>query len=157
AAAFHRAQAANGVETNRNLGLAKLYDQIGAKRLLTTDVHGNVAVDAQRFPELAQVDAKLAAGQTRVDQILRDYGLMSDEGLAARRDLPGQIRRAGGEGPTPVYEQATLTPAQAHARLAELDAQHQAMLERIVPEVSPYGGNISRTEQLRRNYENSRV
>lgn len=157
AEAFHAAQAANGVGVKANNALASLYKQVKDNGLLTTNAAGDVVVNADKYPELAQLDAKLAAGQTQVDQILKDYGLMSEEGLAARRDLPGQIRRAGAPGAEPVFAQPRLTLPEAQARLAELDNKHQAMLEKIVPEVSPYGGDISRAEQLRRNTMNGRI
>lgn len=48
-----------------------------------------------------------------------------------------------------------MTSEQAQARLAELDRQHAALVQKIVPEVSPYGpqlpGTAARAEQRYRN------
>lgn len=50
-----------------------------------------------------------------------------------------------------------LSEADAKARLAQLDTQHDALAAKIVPEVSRYGGDLSRREQLARNYDNSKL
>lgn len=38
-----------------------------------------------------------------------------------------------------------------NARLADIDRTYKRAIDKIIPEVSPYGGKLSRTEQLRRN------
>ena len=40
----------------------------------------------------------------------------------------------------------------AQVRLAHLDKQYEALLGNVIPHVSPYGGDLSRAEQLRRNF-----
>jgi hypothetical protein len=83
-----------------------------------------------------------------VDAVALRDELRPLEKRAPRRD--GGVersRQAGGH----------MTEAEAQARLAELDKQHQSILEKLVPEVSPYGretniyGKTFDREQLRRN------
>jgi hypothetical protein len=157
AAAFHLAQAEKGIAPEANAELAHVYETVSSRGLLHQDAAGNVVVNADAHPTLAALDQLLAKGSAEREAILSESGQMSPEGLQARLDLPGQIRRAGAPGPEPLLAQRALTQTQAQAQLVDLDARYQALLEKIVPEVSPYGGNLSRAEQLRRNFENSRA
>ncbi|MFL5914123.1 MAG: hypothetical protein ACJ752_00590 [Gaiellaceae bacterium] len=145
AAAFHRSQAVAGVNPKVNHRLAGLYEHIGKNGMLRQDEHGNVHVNAEKFPKLAEADAALAHAQRDAERIVHEHGLMSEEGQRARIDAPAAIRAGRGD------------VAAAQARLAELDHAYENLLHSIVPEVSPYGGTLSRAEQLRRNFENSRA
>ncbi|HET8894444.1 MAG TPA: hypothetical protein VFM96_10150 [Gaiellaceae bacterium] len=95
AAAFHFSQADAGIAPDQNRAMGNLYRQVSQRGLLTRDAAGNVVVDADAHPQLAAVDALLAKGGAERDAILQNTGQMSEEGLASRTNLPGQIRRAG--------------------------------------------------------------
>lgn len=194
AATYHLVQAAKGVSPGLNRQVAKLYGKVLAAGYLTHDGAGNVAVDASRYPRLAEVDKRLAVVQQRGDEILADHGIRTREALQARVNAPGRIRAGatyekptpGKVGVSPALVRATaerdrlatlhgraldkeakwlaeskardlgpLSEQDAKARLAQLDAWHRALLDRIVPETSEYGGDLSKREQLFRNYENS--
>jgi hypothetical protein len=43
-----------------------------------------------------------------------------------------------------------------NARLADIDRTYKQVIEKIIPEVSPFGGKLSRSEQLRRNQASAR-
>jgi hypothetical protein len=43
-----------------------------------------------------------------------------------------------------------------NARLADLDKTYEALVKKLIPEVSPYGGKASKAEQLRRNQMNAK-
>lgn len=103
---YHMGQVAKGIAPKANLKLAKLYRQMDEQELLVQDEHGNVTVNAEKFPRLAQADEKLATAQESGGKIVKDYGLMSEKGAQARIDLPGQIVRASlpeGERARPMY------------------------------------------------------
>lgn len=196
AAAYHFEQAAKGINPGLNRKVGLLYGKVVAGGYLTRDEAGNVAVDASRYPKLAEADTQLGRVQHRGDEILADYGIRTPEALQSRVNAPARIRAgATYEKPTPakqglspvlarasaeleriaelhgrVLDQEAkwlnaskardlgpLSESDAAARLAQLDAWHGDALRRLVPETSPYGGDISRVEQLRRNYENSRA
>jgi hypothetical protein len=199
AARYHLDQAAKGVSAKRNLDQARLYQEVHRLGLLTKDAHGDVVVDAVKFPKLAAVDVKLARGQAEVDKIIAKHGEMTPAALRSRVDAPGRVRAgATYEKPTPgkagvspalirataerdrlaaLHERALtreakwhtetkggraasgsapLTAEEAQARLADLYARHQTLLEKLVPAVSPYGGDLSRREQFSRNFENTK-
>lgn len=97
AADYWAGQAAKGVNPGRTGALAKLaqglHDQ-GALKL--TD--GNVTVDAEKFPRLANADAATRAAQTAREQIINEHGLMTQEGLKQRLDLVAEKMGVGREG-----------------------------------------------------------
>lgn len=84
-----------------------------------------------------------------------------DSALAKEQDWMGKqqgdIARLTATEPGFTVRNIPMTEDAAQARLAELDRQHQALVQKLVPEVSPYGGKLSQAEQLRRNFENSRA
>lgn len=171
-AAFHRGQAAKGVSPKENLKQAAIYDKVADHGLLTKDAAGNVAIDAAKFPRLAQIDERLAKGQTEVDKIIAKHGEMTPAGLKTRRDAPGRIRAGGKYDATPSRQGRVaqvreypgraktvtrdMTETEATARLATLDKQYEGFVNRIIPETSQYGGKASQREQLRRNFENAK-
>jgi hypothetical protein len=69
--------------------------------------------------------------------------------------------KAGAGIPAPVYGAKGLNEDLLHTRLtkrqAELDKVYDSLVQKIVPEVSPYGGKLSKQEQLRRNREGARA
>ena len=194
AAAYHLAQADKGVEPARNRVVAKLYQTVADKGLLTKNENGDMVVNAADHPQLAQADLALAKVQGRGDEILSRYGIRTPDQLQAAANAPGRYRAgATYEAPTPgkagvspaltrataerdalaaIHEKALtqeaqwhaaqktkdlgpLSEADAQARLAQLDAHHDALAEKIVPEISQYGGDISKREQLVRNKDNA--
>lgn len=173
AALFHEAQAAKGVGAAANAKLAAMYRQMHERGLLTVDGNGNVAVDAAKFPKLAEADRLLAEGQAHVDQIIGDYGLMSPEGMQARRDLPGQIRRAGISDPVTTTSGPLSGQSEAalRTRLAALDRQHSKLVDAVAARekvaslrgvaaaqnrlsARVRAGNVSPTDELRAYAEN---
>lgn len=56
-----------------------------------------------------------------------------------------------------VKDLGPLTEVDAKARLAQLNDLHDTMAAKIIPEVSPYGGTLSKREQLVRNFDNSKA
>lgn len=102
AAKFHLDQAAKGVSPERNTVVAKLYQTVHDRGMLTTNEHGDVIVNAQQFPKLAHADLRLAQAQGRGDEILARYGIRTSEALQAAVDAPGKYRAgATYEKPTP--------------------------------------------------------
>jgi hypothetical protein len=102
AAAYHLKQAADGVNVEQNTAVARLYQRVADRKLLTQDEQGHVVVDASMHPKLAKADAALARVQSTGDVILAEKGVRSPEVLAARRNAPGRIRAgATYEKPTP--------------------------------------------------------
>lgn len=71
--------------------------------------------------------------------------------LAAQLDK-AQTSEAGWLGQAKGRNLGRLSPEAAQVRLAALDKQYEALLGNVIPHVSPYGGDLSRAEQLRRNY-----
>ena len=130
AAAFHRAQADKGIAVKQNLRMAALNDRVAKAGLVIRDAEGNAVIDKAAYPHLANVDALVAEGQARVDQIAKDYGLMSEEQLAYRRNAPARIR-AGAQWvePTP-GRLGVLTPAHkiAIALVDRLEKEHYQSL-----------------------------
>jgi hypothetical protein len=102
AAAFHEGQVAKGVNPDRNRVVARLYQAVAKKGLLTRNDNGDVIVDAEKHPDLAKADVALATVQGRGDEILAKYGVRTAEELQQRVDSPGRVR-AGAvyEAPTP--------------------------------------------------------
>jgi hypothetical protein len=139
AAVYHRGQAAKNVGVKANLRLAKVYDQVAKNGLLTQDHEGNVVVNAADHPRLAELDARIAAGQDQVDKIAADHGLMTDEQLASRRNGPARIRNgATYEAPTPgklgVVSQGLL---KQRAHVARLETLHQRSLDQAAAKAAP--------------------
>src|SRR5205085_7988476 len=130
-------------EPRANTKLADLYDHIHKSGLLKHDAHGNVVVDAEKAPKLAEADAALARAQRDSERNVHEHGLMSEEGQQARLNAPAAIRAGKSD------------VAEAHARLAELDHHYEGLLQKLVPHVSPHVNHAA--EQLRRNFENSRA
>jgi hypothetical protein len=99
---FHTAQARAGVNPRKNLAMAKRYAKVGELGLVKMHPTGRVVVDSERYPNLAELDRRIAKGQREVDKIAADYGLMTEEGLKTRASAPGRIR-AGAKyvNPTP--------------------------------------------------------
>lgn len=95
AAAYHLAQAANGVNADLNRKVAALYQHVANQGMLTKDARGNVTVDASAFPSLAHADQQLAIVQRAGDKILQEHGLMSEQGLHSRNNAPARIRAGG--------------------------------------------------------------
>lgn len=123
AAHFHGSQAVKGVAPETNGPLAVRYQRLAATGAVVRDAKGNAVIDAERFPKLAALDARIAKGQTTVDRIAEEHGLMTSEGLEARRNGPARIR-AGGE---------YVGPGDAAAkRLARLEREHSAAVDQIV-------------------------
>lgn len=133
AAHFHALQAAKGVAPKANLKMAKLYRQMDEQGLLKLDEHGNVQVDAERFPRLAAADARLAHAQATGERIIGEHKLMSPEGAKARVDLPGQIRRAGIDE-SPLSTNAFFGKADSvlRSRLAKLDGDYKRLVEQAM-------------------------
>jgi hypothetical protein len=77
-------------------------------------------------------------------------------GVRARRAHVEQTREYPGRSRT---VERDMTLDEAKTRLAQLDAQHDALVHRLIPETSPYasGGADRKAEQLTRNFENSRA
>jgi hypothetical protein len=95
AAAYHRAQAEKGVNPKRNRAVAALYQRVADKGYLTKDGEGNVTVDAEKFPQLAKVDARLADVQARGDKTLVEKGVLPKAALEQRVNDPGRVRAGG--------------------------------------------------------------
>lgn len=119
AAAYHLAQAEKGVSPERNREVARLYQTVHEKGLLTRNEKGDVVVDAAKHPRLAHVDLALAKVQGRGDEILARYGIRSPEELQSAANAPGRYRAgAKYEKPTPGKEgvpSQTLISARARA------------------------------------------
>jgi hypothetical protein len=90
---------------------AALFQAVHESGMLRQDEHGNVHINAEHFPHLAEVDAKIARGQGRADATAVEYGLRTPEALQARIDAPNRYR-AGAEHvePTP-GKRGVVTPA----------------------------------------------
>jgi hypothetical protein len=101
-------------------------------------------------PGKAGISPALVKATAERDRLagLHEKALQQDEVWRARQNAPVEQAAA----PLP-----SMTAEQARARLEELDRQHDALAQKIVPEVSQYGGKLSQREQLRRNFENSRA
>lgn len=126
AAAFHEAQAADGVNPNRNRVVAKLYRAVAKKGLVTTNEHGDVVVNATDHPDLAKADVALHTVQGKGDEILARYGVRTPEQLQARVDAPGRVR-AGATYEKPTAAKAGVpsqTLLKARARVTRLQALH---------------------------------
>ena len=100
---------------------------------------------------------------TRVPPSLRTEGqTLFDPGFEA---LPAEERaqqlRMPTTSPTAPKLAAGLGHEEIASRLRTLDAQYKALVEKIIPEVSPYGkqvkGSFAKREQLYRNYSNSKA
>jgi hypothetical protein len=121
ASAFHRAQAAKGIEPGQNLKQADLYDRVAKARLVVRDAKGNAVINADEHPHLAALDKLVAEGQKQVDATAEKFGLMTKEGLEARRNGPARIR-AGGS-----FQQNGTVP-DAAKEAAKLEAEGQLSL-----------------------------
>jgi hypothetical protein len=99
AAAYHLGQAEKGVNPQRNKAVAALYQRVADKGYLTKDGKGNVTVDAEKFPQLAKVDARLADVQARGDETLAGEGCAAEGGARAarQRPRPRPCRRTDGD------------------------------------------------------------
>lgn len=133
AAVFHRAMVANDVAPAANAKLADLYDHIAKSEMLTRDEHGNVSVNAEKFPKLAAADAALARAQAEGERIVTEHGLMTPEGQQARVDLPGQIRRTSIDEPNlPTSTLAGRSTAWLQNRAAQIDADYERLREQAM-------------------------
>lgn len=197
ASAYHLGQAEKGIDAARNRVVAKLYDTVAQKNLLTKNENGDVIVNAAAHPDLAKADLKLARVQGRGDEILARYGIRSPEQLQEAVNAPGRYRagakyvtptpaRQGVESPALTAAKAErdrlatlhgraldqeashltaaksrdlgpLSEADARTRLAQLDAWHDRMLERVAPEVNPYGSEDAAAETRSRNTMRGRM
>lgn len=179
AAAFHLAQADKGVAPPLNRAVAKLYQAVEKRGLLTTNEHGDVIVNEADHPQLAETDRRLANVQGRGDEILTRYGVRAPEALQAAVDAPGRFR-AGAifEKPTPGkagispaldrirgyraqlqrrFDQETsapLTVPAARARLDALEKEHNAALDKAAGGLF---GAVDPGEVRFRNAENARA
>lgn len=131
AAAYHLGQAAKGVAVKANRRQAALFQAVHDSGILHQDEHGNVHVNVEQYPHLAAVDAKIAAGQGHVDQIIAAYGHRSPEALQTRIDAPNRYR-AGAEyvEPTPA-KNGVISPALERQRsdVTRLEKLHARAVE----------------------------
>ena len=95
AARYWGQQAAAGVNPADTGRLAKLAAQVHQSGLLKMGSDGNVAVDAERFPKLGATDDLVKENQASREGIIRQHGLMTDEGLRSRLALVAE--RMGSE------------------------------------------------------------
>jgi hypothetical protein len=131
AAAYHLGQAAKGVDKLRNATVARLYQTVADRKLLTTNEHGDVVVNAADHPKLAEADLALARTQGRGDEILSRYGIRSPEALQAAKDAPGRYRAgATYEKPTPGKQGISPALIKATAERDRIEALHQKALDR---------------------------
>jgi|GEM_PF-3950540 len=132
-----KAAAAKGEDTTQlEAELAK------AKRAVET-------VDIYHVPEGYEPPAAApSAGLGR--ETSRLESLQQQHAAALDREAAGLTQRQGRDlGP--------LSEADAAARLRELDARYDSLVKQLIPEVSPYGGKLSKQEQLRRNFDNTKA
>lgn len=99
AAAYHEAQAEKGVNPEQNRAVAKLYREVAKQKLLTTNEHGDVVVNADKHPMLAAADVHLAKVQGRGDEIMKRYNVRSADQLLERLNAPGRIREGASYEP----------------------------------------------------------
>ena len=95
AARFWETQAANGEATG---DLAKLAQQAHDQGLIGLNESGNVAVNADRFPKLGNVDRLMAENQAAREATIQQHGLMTSTGAQQRLGLVAQKMGVDREG-----------------------------------------------------------
>jgi len=123
AARYWRAQAARGVNSAVTAKLAKLAQQVHDKGLVKLE-GDKVAVNAASFPKLSKVDELVAENQAGREEIIRQHGLMTPEGIQNRLDLvaqkmTGSSDRRQGLGYTPL-KTSVKKPSQSALRLSRI-------------------------------------
>jgi hypothetical protein len=132
AAAYHLAQAEKGVEPARNRVVAKLYQTVHDRGLLTKNSDDDVIV-SPNYPKLAEADRHLAKVQGRGDEILARYQVRTPEALQAAKNAPGRYR-AGAiyENPTPGKQGVpSQTLLKARAKVDRLQVLHDRALSKL--------------------------
>lgn len=112
----------------RNQAVARLYQTVHDRGLLTQNEHGDVIVNHIDHPQLAQADVALARVQGKGDAILTRYGIRSPEDLQQRVSGPGRIR-AGGSYLHPQEADAMLR--QTRSMLAQVEKSAQEATDKL--------------------------
>jgi hypothetical protein len=131
ALAFHQNQILNGVgDPADHLHQIGILSKVRDQGLTKLDENGRVVIDAAKHPQLAAVDARLAAGQAARDVTLANTGQMTPEALQARINAPARIE-AGGRYVAPTPGKVGRSPAldAATAERDRLAALHQHALD----------------------------
>lgn len=78
--------------------LSNLMHDIHMKDVLRLDKKGDVVINKAKYPALHAASKLTGASQKAREAVIKDYGLMQPESMAARRDLPGEIIGTGRSG-----------------------------------------------------------
>jgi hypothetical protein len=117
AAAFHHLQAEKGVAPELNAQAGRLYDEVAQRGLLKYE-GGRVKV-SPRFPALERADRAMAQVQHGGEQLIREYGLMGEEGPQARLNAPGEKVYGTGRPGEGFVSERPLLPNSPRSQAAE--------------------------------------
>ena len=131
----HESWAAQGIEPEANREIARIYRQIHEHGLTQLDENGRLQINAEDFPALAKVDEKILNGQTEVDRLLKQYGLMLPSSMQERIDLPNRVYTTGSpkepvRGITPAHAGARMQVEQLQRALDKLNEKEAAAMEK---------------------------